>query len=342
MEEMLDAAGLDPFEDSVEPANEPANPATEPSGEPSQPAEPASPANSDSTDDIIAELLASNGIGDLSKIKFEDESGTVVERSWKDLTKEEKLNILSAGSNTSDNTSLSQEETDLINAIRTSNMSPADYLESLKQEAAQVVNTSTYEIDTISDDELFVLDAIDRYGEENVTDEQLEKLLTNAKADPELYAKTIQSLRAQYKDKEDALALQTQQQEEAAKEQEFQNFSSSILNEIQSLKSVAGQEIELTIDDMNELANYILTRDEEGNSEFGKALNDPKLFTQMAFWALKGNDIMNEISSQIKMAYDKGVEAGKKGQSQLVFNTKKDTKAHTSSTMQSADGLDVQ
>lgn len=344
MEGTLDAAGLDPFEDQ-----EPSAGQQQGSGEGSTPPttqEPPTGSGDDagkSDEAIITELLASNGIADLNKIKFENEDGTVVERSWKDLTKEEKLGILSNSTISEEATEFNQEEIDLINKIRESQKSPEAYLEALKEAASQVTQVESYEIDGISDDELFVLDAIDRYGEENVTDEQLETLLKNAKSDPELYAKTIESLRAQYQQREDDLKLQSQQEAEARREQEFQEFSTAILGEIQSLKSVAGQDIELSVDDMNELANYILTRDEEGNSEFGKALNDPKLFTQMAFWALKGNDIMNEISSQIKMAYEKGVEAGKKGQSQFVVNKPADRQTHGSTApSQSADTLDVQ
>jgi hypothetical protein len=50
-------------------------------------------------------LLKSRGIDDRSKIKFEDEQGSVEELNWDNLSNEEKLNIL--------NSSLSDPETDL-------------------------------------------------------------------------------------------------------------------------------------------------------------------------------------------------------------------------------------
>lgn len=335
-----DALGADfydepsPQTDTTPPPGNDGTPAPSNDGNPSESADDSS---------IISELLAANGIADSSKIKFEEEDGTVNERNWNDLSKTEKLSILQQSSPHSEEPSdYNQDEIDLIMQIRDSQQSPAEYLESLKQEAAQANQTPSYEIDGIGDDELYVLDVIDKLGEENVTDEQLETLLKNAKSDPELYQKTIESLRTQYKQREDDLKVQNQKQQDAQQEQEYQAFSESILNEIQSLKQIAGQDIELTVDDMNELANFMLTRDEDGNSEFGKAMNDPKLFTQMAFWALKGNDIMNEISSQIKMAYEKGVEAGKKGQSQLAFNNKPtDASARQNASQLSADQLDV-
>lgn len=328
----LDAGGLDPFEEPVTP-QDPLQDTQPPVNEP----EPNA-----GEDPLIMELLAANGIKDSSKIKFEEEDGTVVERAWKDLSREEQLSILSP--ETSDVSDYSEEEINLIQRIRDAQQSPEEYLEALKNEAAQAVQqTPIYEIDGISDDELFVLDAIDKYGEENVSDEQLEELLKNAKSNPDLYAKTIESLRAQYKQREDELNYQKQQESEAQQEQDFQNFSTSVLKEIQSLNKIGGQDIELSVDDMNDIANYILTRDEDGNSEFGKTVNNPKKFVELAFWALKGNDIMSEISSQLKTAYEKGVEAGKKGQSPLIFNTNpKDRNSAHNVSQTSAAALDVE
>lgn len=328
----LDAGGLDPFEEPVA------------SQDPPQDSQPpvSGPEPNAGDNSLITELLAANGIKDSSKIKFEEEDGTMVERAWKDLSREEQLSILSP--ETSDVSNYSEEEINLIQRIRDTQQSPEEYLETLKNEAAQAVQqTPMYEIDGISDDELFVLDAIDKYGEENVSDEQLEELLKNAKSDSDLYAKTIESLRTQYKQREDELNYQKQQESEAQQEQDFQNFSTSILKEIQSLNKIGGQDIELSVDDMNDIANYILTRDEDGNSEFGKIMNNPKRFVELAFWALKGNDIMNEISGQLKTAYDKGVEAGKKGQSPLIFNTNpKDRNSAHNVNQTSAAALDVE
>jgi hypothetical protein len=57
---------------------------------------------------------------------------------------------------------------------------------------------------------------------------------------------------------------------------------------------------------MEDLANYILTRDASGYSEFGRLLNDPVQFTKAAFWMLKGSEILNEMQNKIKEAYLRG------------------------------------
>lgn len=279
--------------------------------------------NDNSDENVINSLISDAGITDSTKIKFDGEDGQVSERAWKDLTLEEKKNILlSSGQSEQvpEINNVTDEEQELLDAIRNSNMSPSEYMEAVQNHAINA-QPPTYEVDSLSDDELYMLDKLDELGEENVTDEQLEKLLNDAKSDPDLYQHAIASLRAQYKQREDDLKLQQQQEAAAQQEQDFDNFSSSILEQIQSLKDIAGQSIELSSDDMNELANYILTRDENGESEFGKAMNNPETFTKVAFWALNGDKILNEISGQIKLAYERGLAAGKNGRSQLEVNT---------------------
>ena len=79
-------------------------------------------------------------------------------------------------------------------------------------------------------------------------------------------------------------------------------------------------------EDKEELAQFILGRDQAGINWFGKALEDPDTVVRMAWFALKGedafNDIENYISQQIKTAaqnaYNKGLEEGKKNK--VVIN----------------------
>jgi hypothetical protein len=54
-----------------------------------------SPSN-DTEDDLTSEVLRLKGIADPNKIKFEDETGAIIERSWDNLTRAEQLNILAS------------------------------------------------------------------------------------------------------------------------------------------------------------------------------------------------------------------------------------------------------
>ena len=104
-----------------------------------------------------------------------------------------------------------------------------------------------------------------------------------------------------------------------------------IVNEIKNLNSFAGQELELTEEDAQQLYNYILDLDNTGVSAFGKALQNPTLFTKAAFWTLHENQITEELTKQIQESYKRGYEAAKKdlGKSSNVVIKPKNKKTST-------------
>ena len=251
--------------------------------------------------DLAKELLTLQGISDMNKIKFEDESGAVVEKSWNSLSNNEKLMILSHQEDP--DTSLDAAEIELINQIRESGMTPDQYIQSLQTVEPPVV---TYEVDNMSDEELFCIDLLDKIGSDNITDEELQQALDSAKANPNLFSKQVASLRVYYKDLEDQRLRNEEIAKQEAAEQEFNIFSNNIIDSIRNFNALEDTPVELSLEEMDDLANYILTRDASGYSEFGRLLNDPVQFTKAAFWMLKGPEILNEMQNQIKEAYLRG------------------------------------
>lgn len=272
-------------------------------------------------DDLTTEVLRLKGISNPEKIKFEDESGAIVERAWNTLSKEEQLNIL-AGNEQEEN-DLDEEEIELLNSIRKSGLSINDYIASLqpKQEPVKI-----YNIDSLSDDEVYALDLLEKVGADNITDEELSEAVENAKKNETLFRKTVEGLRNEYirleKDQE-----MRQANEEAAKQQEAYNkFATSIMGEIRGLNSFAGQDLELSDEDVEELSTFMLDIDDSGMSAFGKAMQDPALFTKAAFWLLNEDKIIEELTKQMQDTYTRGYENAKKdlqGKSKLVFNKTK-------------------
>ena len=265
--------------------------------------EPEPQVDPDPSDDfnLEKELLSLQGISDMNKIKFEDVSGAVVEKAWSSLSNNEKLMILSHQEDL--DTSLDSAEIELINQIRESGMTPDQYIQSLQTSEPPVV---TYEVDNMSDDELFCIDLLDKIGSENITDEELQQALDSAKANESLFNKQVASLRVYYKDLEDKRQQQAEIEKQEAAEAEYTNFSNRIVDSIQNFNALDDTPVELSLEEMNDLANYILTRDASGYSEFGRLLNDPVQFTKAAFWMLKGPEILNEMQKQIKEAYLRG------------------------------------
>lgn len=261
--------------------------------------------NSDLNSDegFIDALLSLQGIYDKNKIKFEDESGAIVDKSWDTLSNNEKLMILS---NQEDpDIRLDALEIGLINQIRESGLTPEQFIQNLQMAAVPVPEPS-YEVDGMSDDELFCIDLLDKVGSDNISDEELQQALDNAKANPSLYSKQVASLRNYYKDLEQQRYQQIEIEKQQEAEHQYELFSNDILNAIESFTFSEDIPVELSHDDMEDLANFILTRDASGYSEFSKLLNNPDYFTRAAFWTLKGPDILNEMQNQIKEAYLRG------------------------------------
>lgn len=264
--------------------------------------EPTEPVDQQDDFDLTKELLTRQGISDINKIKFEDESGAVVEKAWDTLSNNEKLMILSHQEDP--DTSLDAAEIELINQIRESGMSPDQYIQNLQSSKESI--PAVYEVDSMSDDELFCLDLLDKIGSDNISDEELQQALDTAKTNPTLYNKQVASLRVYYKDLEDKRREQIEIEKQEQAEQEYNTFAGNIVDSIRNFNALEDTPVELSQDEMEDLANYILTRDASGYSEFGRLLNDPVQFTKAAFWMLKGSEILDEMQKQIKEAYLRG------------------------------------
>ena len=289
----LDLDDLDDYQDvEIDDQQEPQEP------EPQEPQEQEEP---NDEFDLTRELLTRQGISDMNKIKFEDESGAVIEKAWDSLSNDEKLMILSHQEDP--DTSLDAAEIELINQIRDSGMTPDQYIQSLQVSEPP---TPTYEVDSMSDDELFCLDLLDKVGADNITDEELQQALENAKANENLYNKQVASLRVYYKGLEEKRQQELEAEKQAEAEHQFNIFADNIVDSIRNFNSLEDIPVELSNEDMEDLANYILTRDASGYSEFGRLLNDPMQFAKAAFWTSRGPEILNEMKKQIKEAYLRG------------------------------------
>ena len=290
------------------------------------------PDNQQDNFDLTRELLTLQGISDINKIKFEDESGAVVEKSWDSLTNNEKLMILSHQEDP--DTSLDAAEIELINQIRESGMSPDQYIQNLQASKESI--PAEYEVDSMNDDELFCLDLLDKIGSDNISDEELQQALDNAKTNPTLYNKQVASLRVYYKTLEDQRKQQIELEKQQEEERLFNEFTNSVVNSIRNFNALEDTPVELSQDEMEDLANYILTKDSSGFSEFGRLLNDPMSFTKAAFWMLKGPEILNEMQKQIKEAYLRGYnESHKTPMNKKVFTKPSNTSASKSSNKES-------
>lgn len=270
-------------------------------------------------EDLTTEVLRLKGITDPGKIKFEDETGAIVERAWDSLSREEQINILI--DQEVEQQDFNDSELQLINTIRESGMTPDEYIQSLLPETEP---TKRYKVDDLSDDEVYALDLLHKVGSD-ISDEEINQALELAKQNEGLFKKTVEGLRKEYirlqEDEEAQIANEKAAREEAA----YNRFADSIKGQIKELDSFAGQPLQLSDDDIEDLSSFMLEIDDQGLSAFGRAMNDPALFTKAAFWILNEDKIVEELNKQIQDNYRRGYEQAKvdlqgKPKPKLVFN----------------------
>lgn len=277
--------------------------------------------NTDSSnDEFVSDLLKSKGIDDPNKIMFEEEDGTVVERSWDNLTRQEQMNILNTPTYYPEQNNydgeIDEEEANLINQIRQSGMTPSQYLDSLKKQSNEP-NVPQYKIEELSDDEVFLLDLESRIGE--LTDEEGVQALNSAKQNEELYKKQIEGIRKEYREREDYENEQQMAQLEEQQRQQFEEYQASIVNAIDNFTSIGDLDLNFEDADKEELAEFMLTQDQNGLNYFYQALQDPVNLVKAAWFILNGDEAFNSVSdyfkNQIKQVsrnqYNKGVYDGR-------------------------------
>lgn len=281
--------------------------------------------SSSQEDDLTNDLLALRGIKDLDKIKFEDESGAIVERSWNSLDKAEKLNILAGEQEQphDDSQDLDDDEINLINTIRNSGMNVNQYMENIQP----VETPQAYDSQDLTDDELYALNILQTVGSEDITDEEIAKAVEDAKANEELYNRTVQGLRRQYQQLQKDEQERQQQAQYAKQQEQYQAYANRVDYEIQNFNNFAGQEIELDNNEKQQLADFMLNIDQNtGLSPLGQALSNPQYLTKAAFWLLNEDKIMAELNKQAQDAYKRGYDAGKNDKSTFIKKPKSSPK----------------
>ncbi len=280
------------------------------------------PLNSDSdSEDFISSLLKTVGIDDKSKIKFENEEGETEEIDWDSLDNNTKLNILNSSAKDT-NTDLDDEEIQLINAVRQSQLSPAEYVQYIQQAGIQSylqnnqANGYTFKVDELSDEELFVTDFIARTG---VTEEEAFEALDRAKANEDLFNKQIGAIRSEYKKSEEEAIKYNELKMKEEAQAKFDQFAYGVENEIAGFTEFAGCDLNMDNEDMQELYDFITGFDAAGNSHVGKALNDTPTLVRMAWFALNGEQMIQDINEYYKKeianvrkeSFNKGLQAAK-------------------------------
>lgn len=270
--------------------------------------------------ELINNLLAQRGITDASKIQIEDEDGNIQELDFNSLPIEEQLEILQQ-----ETPELDDSEIETINYLRENGVGIQELIEYHRNQAIQEYLQSQqidYTVDDLSDEELYRLDIASRY--EDLSEEELEIELQKELNNPDLFKKKVDKLREVYKQEEIAEQTELAKQAELEEEQNYQILVDSMVEIAQDTNELF--DLELEDEDKEEVLQFLLSKDINGQSEFVKLLNDPNALFQLAWFATKGQEAFNTIHDYYKKEIDLARKA--KGSSLTSQRTvvKKDTK----------------
>ena len=297
--------------------------------------------NSTEQDDIIMTFLKSKGINPDS-IKFENEKGETEERRFSDLPLDEQMEILKYDDKDMES-ALDNNEINLINELRSGDLTPDEYKQYLKQQGVGEYLQSIGEepdvatsIDSISDDEIYLADLKSRFPE--ITDDEAIAKLESEKANEDLFAREVKGLRDMYKQREieqhNAEQEQLEQQQKLASEQ----FANTVINTIASNSAIdiGDATLDLSDSEKEEIASFILDSDAAGVRHIAKALNDPQTLVGMSWYALHGQEAFRQLSDYYKQKiteasknnYSKGYEDAKAGRNPTKTIVRKTTKTN--------------
>lgn len=284
---VIDSAQADSLLDEGE---ERADQTIEDQPESTEPEEPAE------EDDLITSILKGYGISDPSKIKFENEDGSVEEVNFNELdpaAQKELVASLASGD-------YSEEEVSTINFLRGKGLTFNEAMERYAAAKVQEYKDSmtngaepTYTIDSLTDDEIYIGDLKQRYP--NYSDEQIAERYNRAKEDPESFAQDVAELRTQYKALEDQ-EMQESQQRQAAATEELRNTILQAIDNLTELKLDPEDEesdaFVLEDTDKQAIANFALAPTSSGKTQLAQDLEDPARLAELVLMSVKGKEIL--------------------------------------------------
>jgi len=262
------------------------------------------------TPDLISQLLEAKGWKD-GLIKIEEEDGTQIEVSFDDLSPEEQFDILNSAEENPAN--LAEHEERTLKFLRDNQVTLEEAIEYFSKKAVEEAlqaNSVTESVAEFSDDEIYALDLVNRV--KTITEEEIQIELDKQKEHPELFKKKVDALRDEYLQLEKDEITQKEQEIQKKEEEEFTRITESLVEVARQTEDIGGLDIEL--EDKQEVLGFILNKDVNGVTEFGKLLEDPKALFEIAWYAKKGKEAFDvihdyykkEISDASKKAYEKG------------------------------------
>jgi len=275
----------------------------------------------DNKSSLILELLKGKGLEN-SEITVLDEDDNESKIDFFSLSMEEQLEILKDSEEKQVSSfSASSEEEKFLSKLREEKVGIDEYLENYKKSIlSESENTGqAYNIDSYDDNELYLLDLKAKY---DLSDEELEKELTRALEDEELFKKKIVKTRQEYKDLEDQFKKDEEDKFEKDNQLKYEEFSNTMINS--AVKNSEYYGIELEDSEKNSVLSDLLELDDKGISKFYRDISNPDKLFEVAWFSRYGKDAFSALQN----AYESEIARLKKDVKKPVVikknNDKKD------------------
>lgn len=246
----------------------------------------------DSDSDVLTAFLRSKGISDRG-VDILNEKGEHEYVPFNKLSKREQLDIL----NTPD-VELSDYEVGVINWLRNQNTTLEALVDGVKRktiaEIQQYNDPSIPNVDNYTDDQIFIADLKSRFPD--MTDEELEEELEDAKYDEGLFKRKVDTLRQSFKNDEVALRQKRQIQAEQSRKDLRNNVISAVRNVAKATNEMHNA-FQINLQDKEDVMRFLFDEDVNGQSNFYKMSQTPEGLFQLAWYATKGQQAMNELTN---------------------------------------------
>lgn len=296
----------------------------------------------DDNDDAISYILKKNMI-DPSKISMTGENGEQEQVKFSDLSRDEQIDILTSlvsGKNDDDNNGnndLSDDEIDLISSIRRNRMDVSSFINAIRENAIQQYIEDTkdqYSFSDLSDDDIFINDYKSKVP--NATEQECIEALNTMKSNPNMFKKMVDGIREAYKQQEDIIRENNIRDRQEKERKRLENEENLIIDTINKNSAMKFGELtaNLSNDDKEDIASFILDKNVSGRRYLQEALNDPDTLFEMAWWVTKGKDAINQmqryymqqIMDKQTASYKKGYEDAKNGKN-MSFVVQRDSRS---------------
>lgn len=257
------------------------------------------------TASLLDDVLAAKGISD-GKIILLNENEEEIEVAFADLSREEQLAILAEEDVVQTSTSTEEGLEEYIawaKELKAKNLTVQQYLDQYKADIISDQDSSSFEVDSFSDQELYALDLREKY---ELTDDEIVSELEREQSNPDLFKKKTDKIRAEYKELETARREQSTITEQTSRQEEYQGFVDTMVDIATKTPEFYG--VELEDDDHNAVLSYLLELDEGGTSQFYTELKDPSKLYEAAWFLKYGKEAFGALTE----AYESEISRIKK------------------------------